>query len=81
LWVKPFANQLGVDCLATKLEFSQGVFSGRFNSPNCYGEEKVIRLKQLLGELDNFYIYTYGDSKGDREILSISNEKFYKYFK
>jgi phosphoserine phosphatase len=26
------------------------------------------------------YIYTYGDSKGDREMLRLGNEQFFKPF-
>jgi HAD superfamily hydrolase (TIGR01490 family) len=80
IWVRPFANRLGVECIATKLEFIDNVFTGRFNSPNCYGPEKVKRLKELIGDLNNFYIYGYGDSLGDKELLNISNKPFYRTF-
>jgi hypothetical protein len=46
--------------------------TGRLLGKNCYGPEKVQRLKTLLGSLEDYVIYTYGDSKGDRELLAIA---------
>lgn len=69
-----------IELLATKLEKKDAFLSGNFASKNCYGEEKVIRIKQSYN-LDNFsYIYAYGDSSGDKDMLDIANESFYKPF-
>ena len=47
---------------------------------NCYGIEKVNRIKEEY-DLDEFKnIYVYGNSKGDREMLNLGTHKFYKYF-
>ena len=79
-YLKPLAQRLGVDCLATELEVKEGILTGGFATPNCYGEEKVRRIceKYHLGQYQE--IYAYGDSKGDREMLGIATQRFYRYF-
>lgn len=79
-YLKPLTQRLGVDCLATELEIKEGILTGRFATPNCYGEEKVRRIceKYNLGQYQE--IYAYGDSRGDREMLEIATQRFYRYF-
>lgn len=80
-YLKPLAQKLGVDCLATELEVRNGMITGGFLTPNCYGEEKVRRICEKYN-LDQYWeIYVYGDSRGDREMLGIATKKFYRYFK
>lgn len=80
-YLKPLTQRLGVDCLATELEIKEGVLTGKFATPNCYGEEKVRRIREKydLGQYQE--IYAYGDSEGDREMLGIATQRFYRYFK
>lgn len=79
-WVKPWANQHGLDCLATKMEKRQDILTGNYAGLNCHGEEKVRRIleKYDLTEFDD--IYAYGDTSGDLPMLSLANKKFYKPF-
>ena len=64
----------------TILSKKDGNLTGRISGANCYGKEKVKRLISLVGTLDKFIIYAYGDSKGDRELLEIADHPFYKFF-
>lgn len=64
----------------TILSKRNGILTGRINGANCYGKEKVKRLTSLVGTLDKFLIYAYGDSKGDSELLEIADHPFYKFF-
>lgn len=79
-YLKPLAQKLGIDCLATEFGIKDGVLTGEFATLNCYGAEKVRRIceKYSLGEY--WEIYAYGDSKGDREMLGVATQRFYKYF-
>jgi HAD superfamily hydrolase (TIGR01490 family) len=81
-WVYPFAEQLGIPLvLCTKLEIdSSGRLTGRFASPNCYGEEKVKRLLQFYPQRNDYFLIAYGDSEGDRALLEFADEKFYRKF-
>lgn len=79
-YLEPLAQRLGVDCLATELEIKEGILTGGFATPNCYGEEKVRRICGKYNLEQYQEIYAYGDSKGDREMLEIATQRFYRYF-
>lgn len=80
-WVALFAAWLGVDSvLATELQFDNYHFSGKFSTPNCYGAEKVNRLFAKYPDRDSYRLVVYGDSRGDRELLSIADESHYRFF-
>jgi HAD superfamily hydrolase (TIGR01490 family) len=78
--VQPFAEQLGItQLLCTEIETDDsGCLTGRFSSPNCYGEEKVRRLLELYPERSKYHLVVYGDSKGDEALLNFADEGFYK---
>lgn len=79
-WVSRFLDPR-VRVLATKAETTDGLLTGKFASANCYGEEKVNRLRQAYGTLADYHITAYGDSRGDREMLSLADEAHYKPFR
>ena len=84
-WVIPFAIKLGIpatNVLATRVEVDiEGKLTGRFLGRNCKGAEKVRRLKEYLGDdFGKYWIVAYGDSSGDRELLSVSDEPYYRQF-
>ena len=55
--------------------------TGNLISKNCYGPEKVTRILESYDLLKYDYIYAYGNSRGDYEMLELANEKFYKPFR
>jgi HAD superfamily hydrolase (TIGR01490 family) len=80
-WIKPWADVHGIGhVIATTVEIKDGRLTGRFSSPNCHGKEKVRRLFETMGSLDQYHICSYGDSKGDRDLLDLSDEPFYRVF-
>jgi HAD superfamily hydrolase (TIGR01490 family) len=80
-WIKAWCDKYGIELIATRLESKEGKLTGKFLTRNCYGQEKVNRVKERydLGMYE--YIYAYGDSRGDRELLSLANEQYYKPFR
>lgn len=81
-WVKPFFSQPGlegVEVEGTHIEVADGKVTGRFTTPNCYGAEKVNRLRQAVG--DTPCEEAYGDSRGDRELLAYARKGMYKPFR
>lgn len=79
-WIKPWCERNRIELLATQFEKQSGTLTGHFSSKNCYGPEKVNRIKQSL-DLESFdYIYAYGDSRGDKEMLALANESLYRPF-
>ena len=77
--------------LGTEIEVADGRLTGRFATPNCYGPEKVRRLKEFLkkvsprgdveGATEDAFIIAYGDSRGDKELLAYADESHYKPFR
>jgi HAD superfamily hydrolase (TIGR01490 family) len=80
-WLKPWCDENSLDLIATKLEIKNGFVTGKFQTKNCYGIEKTNRIQEEYNLNDYDYIYAYGDSRGDRELLSIADECFYKPFR
>jgi phosphatidylglycerophosphatase C len=80
--VAPFARGLGCDLLlGTRLAFDgRDRLTGEFDGPNCRGEEKVRRLRAVFGP-DVRLEAAYGDTSGDREMLTLADEAGYKVFK
>jgi len=74
-WLKPWSDKHHVELLSTELEFKDGKFSGHFKTKNCYGKEKLNRVKEYLKLEDYEEIFTYGDSSGDDYILEIADHK------
>ncbi len=80
-WLKPWCNEKNLDLIATKLEVKDSIITGKFLTRNCYGIEKANRVKEQYNLSDYDHIYAYGDSRGDRELLAIADESFYKPFR
>ena len=82
LFLEPWARTAGVrDVLATRLEVTDGLLTGRLDGPNCYGQEKVNRLRALLGDPGAYELHAYGDSRGDRELLALAQHAEYRPFR
>ena len=74
LYLEKWAASAGFDAvLATKLAFEHGVFAGRLDGANCWGPQKVARLRAWWGERPPQYVFAYGDSRGDKEMAELAN--------
>ena len=80
-WLQSWCDNHDIELISTQLEIKDRKITGKFATKNCYGIEKVNRIKQLhdLSEYD--YIYAYGDSSGDTELLALADESFYRPFR
>lgn len=76
-WVQLFfsnpSNPL-LKVLGTKIEVVDGHLTGRFLTPNCYGQEKVRRILALYPDRSEYHLTAFGDSRGDREMLAFADE-------
>lgn len=79
-WLRPWCEIHDFELIATKLEVKNKIITGNLLTKNCYGIEKVNRIKQSNDLKDFDYIYAYGDSSGDKEMLALANKSFYKPF-
>ncbi|MBW4679372.1 MAG: HAD-IB family hydrolase [Microcoleus vaginatus WJT46-NPBG5] len=80
-YLVPWAQTISVDMvIASRLEVQTGLLTGRLLGKNCYGQEKVERLKAGLGNLSDYCLYAYGDSAGDLQLLAIADYPYYRNF-
>jgi len=79
-WVAPFFQNVLV--LGTQIDVRNGRLTGKFLTPNCYGAEKVNRVKAVLKQpREHYYIVAFGDSRGDKELLTYADEAHFKPFR
>ncbi len=78
-WVRPWCESLGmVKVLGTQIEVDgNGFLTGKFQSENCYGQEKVNRLMMIEPNRKQFYLLAYGDSRGDKEMIEYADKGIY----
>jgi len=80
-FMKTYCDGISVKLIATKLEVINNRITGRIRGKNCYGEEKVSRLKSEFHISEFKDIYAYGDSKGgDSAMLRVANFPYYRKF-
>lgn len=79
-WIKPWSDQMGLLCIATKLEVIENRITGRYSGNNCYGREKVRRIKERFNLSQFEKIIAYGDSQGDKEMFEIADSQNYRLF-
>lgn len=82
LYLKPWGEAAGFhDIICSKCHVdSSGLLTGYIEKGNCWGEEKAVRLLNLLGPKEGFTLYAYGDSRGDKELLALADFPFYRRF-
>jgi HAD superfamily hydrolase (TIGR01490 family) len=80
IWARPWLAQHGFQCIATEPLWEDGRYSGKFVGANCYGPEKVRRLREMINPEDYEVIHAYGDSNGDKEMLALATEAHFKPF-
>lgn len=79
-WLADWCKSMKLELIGSKIEVRNGLITGKIEGKNCYGIEKVIRLKQYLDINQFSEIYAYGDSKGDLPLLELANHRFYQSF-
>ena len=79
-WLRPFTEEYGINLIATRLETKDGVYTGKIVGSNCRRAEKVRRVKEVYNIENYSDIYAYGDSRGDKEMLEMSNHPYFRSF-
>lgn len=81
-YLRPLCVLWDIDLLATTMAVEHGRLTGKFLQPNCYGPEKERRIKESYNLREYDYIYAYGDTRGDREMLALAspNLAFFRVF-
>ena len=80
-WLRQWTEKIGATLIATRLATVGDHLNGRILGNNCHGAEKVRRIRETYDLTGYTDIYAYGDTKGDKPMLSIANHSFYKPFR
>ena len=81
VYLQPWSKIAGFqENLTSQLADENGIVTGKLIGKNCRGSEKVRRLQEILGPREGYYLYAYGDSDGDRELLAYADAPFYRKF-
>ena len=80
-WIKKWADANGLGLIATKLQTKDNLLTGYIDGINNNGDEKAIRIKAEFDLSTYNEIYCYGDSGGDKAMLSLGTKAFYKPFR
>jgi HAD superfamily hydrolase (TIGR01490 family) len=80
-WIEPWAKNIGIETvIATEADVDDDTLTGRFTGGNCHGPEKARRLLSHFPGRETYSLYSYGDSKGDLEMLALADFSFYRCF-
>ncbi|HVX51918.1 MAG TPA: HAD-IB family hydrolase [Chitinophagaceae bacterium] len=79
-YVDKWCKLMGIECIATRLQKKDGLITGKIEGANCNGAEKASRLKRFLHIDDYIKIIGYGNSAGDKQMLALCTETFFKPF-
>ncbi|WP_437880004.1 HAD family hydrolase [Pseudomonas sp. LRF_L74] len=80
LVLRPFAERLGIKLIGTELEVVDGRLTGRIAGNNCRCENKVLRLEAVYGELTDYRLRAWGDTRGDHELLAAAHDPHWRHF-
>jgi phosphatidylglycerophosphatase C len=73
IYLRKWAQTVGIGTvLSSELEWRDGVYTGHLAGRNCWGPEKVARLRAWWGEQAPATLYAYGDSRGDKEMAALA---------
>ncbi|TAH26158.1 MAG: HAD-IB family hydrolase [Cytophagales bacterium] len=79
-WIETWTNEQQIELLSSQLETVDGKITGKIAGKNCFGIEKVNQIKSVIDLEEYPNIFAYGDSNGDKELLAIANNPFYRKF-
>lgn len=80
IWLQKWCDKHDIELICTRLAHHNGKLTGKFDGPNCHGQEKINRIRAQFILSDYERVYAYGDSSGDTQMLAIADEGFYRHF-
>lgn len=75
-WIEAWCIRKGVKLLSTQAEEVNGCITGHLDGPNCYGHEKVKKIKQTYDLNSSDRVYAYGDTASDYPMMDMANAAF-----
>ncbi len=85
IYLRRVASQLGFEGLiCTEMQVQGSIITGRMRTPNCHGEQKVLRLQSWLSGrfgpamAESITLHAYGDTAGDKPLLRLARHAWYR---
>ncbi len=79
VYLRPWCEAAGVDCICTRLEERDGWITGRYVNGDCTGAEKARRIRAQYELKGYSLVYAYGDTFEDREMLAMAHRRHYRW--
>jgi len=79
-WIQDWADEIGALLIASQLEIKNGKITGNLSGKNCHGNEKVRRICETFDLSKYEVVAAYGDSSGDKPMLALAAQSFYRPF-
>ena len=79
-WLKKWCEREAFELVSTRMQVVDNHLTGMFENKNCHGEEKVKKITRRYDLKVFEYVYAYGDTSGDKPMMSLANESFYREF-
>lgn len=80
-WIQKWADIEKIELIATQLCVEKNKLTGKIKGLNCYGQEKVRRIKEQYNLSQFNEIFAYGDSSGDKPMLLLAQHAYMKPFR
>ena len=75
-WIEPWCQQRGITLLATNAQEVRGHLNGMLDGPNCYGHEKVKKIRQTFNIGPEDKVFAYGDTESDYPMMDMAHSAF-----
>jgi phosphatidylglycerophosphatase C len=79
-WIEEWATKYKLELLASKMEVKNKKLTGKLLGKNCHGPEKVNRICESYNLSNYTIVAAYGDTHGDKPMLQLAKNSFYKPF-
>ncbi len=77
LYLRPWCDALGLELICNRLESRDGRLTGRYADGDC-APHKAARIRARYDLSRYVRVHAYGDSREDRSMLALAQERWYR---
>lgn len=78
VYLAPWCAIHGLELVCSQLESRDGRMTGRYLGEQCVNEEKVRRVRALIGAAGDVHVVAYGDTHEDAAMLAMADEAWWR---
>jgi phosphatidylglycerophosphatase C len=79
VYVRPWAQPLELDVIATELSTKDGLLTGGYEGGDCAGPEKARRVEARYAPSGYATVFAYGDTSEDDALLALADEPYFRW--